>query len=516
MLVLLILLAIDVAFRVVALVIVPPNRRPQTSMAWLLAIFFIPFLAFLAFLAFGSHRLSPTRRRKQATINDFLLEQQVLLPAEVTVTSDELRTRGDLPSWLPPASDITSRLAHMPMLRGNEMAFLDDYEATIAQMVADIDSATTTVHSLFYIMSVDPVTEDYYRALTDAVKRGVKVRVLFDQVATLRIPGSRAVVKRLKETGAEFHPMLPFQPWRGVYQRPDLRNHRKILTIDGTVAYTGSQNIIESGYRDPRHHRRSLRWHDLMVRATGPVVHSLEAVFITDWFQETDELLPLAPPSPDTTPHPTPTHSPTATEKTNRTSTALAKTAASGPDKTTICQVIPSGPAIDGEVNLRVFLEMLYGATRDILIISPYIVPDDSMRYAITSAALRGVRVDVVVSEIGDQPLVFHAQRSYYEELLRAGVHLHLYPAPTILHPKFVVVDSEVAVMGSSNLDMRSFTLNLELTLLLLGSHPISELTRLGRDYLDASTELSLEKWNQRSRKTRVIEGLARLTATVQ
>lgn len=506
MLVLLILLAIDLAFRVVALVIVPPNRRPQTSMAWLLAIFFIPFLAFLAFLAFGSHRLSPTRRRKQARINEFLLEQQVLLPSEVTVTSDELRTRGDLPDWLPPASDITSRLAHMPMLRGNSIVFLDDYEATIAHMVADIDSATTTVHSLFYIMSVDQTTEDYYRALTDAVKRGVRVRVLFDQVATLRIPGSRTVVKRLKETGAEFYPMLPFQPWRGVYQRPDLRNHRKILTIDSSVAYTGSQNIIESGYRDPRHHRRNLRWHDLMVRATGPVVHSLEAVFITDWFHETDELLPLAPPTPPST----------AVEKTTRGRPGTAQTPAPGPDPTTICQVIPSGPAIDGEVNLRVFLEMLYGATRDILIISPYIVPDDSMRYAITSAALRGVRVDVVVSEIGDQPLVFHAQRSYYEELLLAGVHLHLYPAPTILHPKFVVVDGQVAVMGSSNLDMRSFTLNLELTLLLLGTYPIAELARLGGDYLDASTELSLEKWNRRSRKTRIIEGLARLTATVQ
>ena len=178
--------------------------------------------------------------------------------------------------------------------------------------------------------------------------------------------------------------------------------------------------------------------------------------------------------------------------------------------------MVPSGPAIDGETNLRLFLEMMYGATKRILIVSPYVVPDDSMRYAITSASLRGVRVDMVVSEIGDQPLVFHAQRSYYDEFLRAGVHLWWYPAPTILHPKFFVVDDQVAVIGSSNLDMRSFTLNLELTVLLVGDPSVTELTAFGDDYIARSSQLTLEQWRSRPRSNRIKEGLARLTATVQ
>jgi cardiolipin synthase len=483
-----VLVAVDLSFRLIALVIVPPNRRPQTSMAWLLAIFFIPFVAFLAFLAFGSHKLSPKRRRKQRVITSFLTDQADSLSPDITLTPEELATRTDTPAWLPPVVTLTNGLAGLPLTRGNDVEFLDDYEGVFAQMAADIDGATTSVNAQFYIMSTDPSTEVFFHALEKAVARGVTVRVLFDQVATRRITGSRELIVRLKASGVEFYPMLPFEPWRGVYQRPDLRNHRKILVIDSEVAYTGSQNIIESGYRDKKHKKRGLHWHDITVRVRGPLVHSLEAVFITDWFHETDDLLPLA-------------------------HTTLDNTAPQGLD---IGQVVPSGPAMDGETNLRLFLEMMYGATKRILIVSPYVVPDDSMRYAITSAALRGVQVDMVVSEIGDQPLVFHAQRSYYEEFLRAGVRLWWYPAPTILHPKFFVVDDQVAVIGSSNLDMRSFTLNLELTLLFVGGPAVSALTRFGEEYIDTSNELTLEHWRARPRSDRIKEGLARLTATVQ
>ena len=490
------LVAVDLSFRLIALVIVPPNRRPQTSMAWLLAIFFIPFVAFLAFLAFGSHKLSPKRRRKQRAINAFLTDQAKALSPDITITPEELATRADTPPWLPPVVTLTNGLTGLPLTRGNDIEFLDNYEDVFARMATDIDNATTSVNVLFYIMSSDEDTDIFFTALEKAVKRGVTVRVLFDQVATRRITGSGQLIQRLKASGVEFHPMLPFEPWRGVYQRPDLRNHRKILVVDSEVAYTGSQNIIESGYRDKKHKKRGLHWHDITLRVRGPLVHSLDAVFITDWFHETDDLLPLQPPPPST----------------------VTKTENTTPDAEVpgIGQVVPSGPAIDGETNLRLFLEMMYGATQRILIVSPYVVPDDSMRYAITSASLRGVRVDMVVSEIGDQPLVFHAQRSYYEEFLRAGVNLWWYPAPTILHPKFFVVDNQVAVIGSSNLDMRSFTLNLELTVLLVGDPSVSQLTTLGDDYIQKSTQLTLDQWRGRPRSDRIKEGLARLTATVQ
>jgi len=509
-----VLAAIDISFRLIALVIVPRNRRPQTSMAWLLAIFFIPFVAFFAFLAFGSHRLSPTRRRKQDTTNRILEVEQRHIPDSIRVAPAELElgsgdasasggeeqknNNTDLPllgrttRLIAPLVQLNERLGQMAMVRGNQVTLHSDYQATLEDMIADVDRAQHTVHVLFYIMSVDEVTEGFFASLARARERGVEVRVLFDQVATARIPGSRALGRRLREAGVDYRAMLPFQPWRGVYQRPDLRNHRKLLVIDTEVAYTGSQNIIEPGYR--RRGSKGLQWSDLMARVEGPLVHSLEALFVTDWYQETDTIL----------------ETPELTAEPGENSPVINSA------EDTWAQVVPSGPAFEGENNLRLFNGLMYQARKRIVIVSPYLVPDDSMRYAITSAALRGVRVDVYVSAVGDQPLVFYAQRSYYGELLRAGVHIWLYPAPTVLHSKFIVVDGEVAVMGTSNLDMRSFTLNLELSVLLIGQDIISRLESLAENYREASTELTTEKWNQRGQVTRFVEGLARLTATVQ
>lgn len=483
----LVLAIIDISFRLIALVIVPRNRRPQTSMAWLLAIFFIPFVAFFAFLAFGSHRLSPRRRAKQATINAYLQARQSEIPDSLRVSPDEVSSLGVKGRETTRLTGSLVRLnettGHMAMVRGNTLQLLPHYQESLDEMVQAIDQASSSVHALFYIMSVDDTSEPFFSALERAKARGVDVRVLFDQVATGRIPGSREVGRRLARAGIPYRAMLPFQPWRGVYQRPDLRNHRKILVIDSSVAFTGSQNIIDRGYH--RRNRKGLQWLDLMVRVEGPLVDSIESLFVTDWFHETDTIIDVP-----------------------RALTPVRDDA--------WAQVVPSGPAFDGENNLRLFNGLMYAARDHILIVSPYLVPDDSMRYAITSAALRGVRVDVFVSEVSDQPLVFYAQRSYYEELLQAGVHIWLYPGPTVLHSKFIVVDSEVAVMGTSNLDMRSFTLNLELSLLVIDSRTVDALNALAADYRSHSRELSADEWRSRGQTTRFIEGLARLTATVQ
>jgi len=280
---------------------------------------------------------------------------------------------------------------------------------------------------------------------------------------------------------------LPIQPWKGVYQRPDLRNHRKLLVIDSRVAYTGSQNIIEPSYRNPRHKAKGLEWLDVMMKVEGPLADSLEALFVSDWFQEIGEL--LTTPSPEA-----PTHS----------------------SKNVWAQVVPSGPAFEGENNLRLFNSLVYGARERLVLSSPYFVPDESMRYAITTAAERGVDVNLMVSEIADQPLVFYAQRSYYDELLEAGVKIWLYKAPTILHSKFVIVDDAISVIGSSNIDMRSFSLNLEVSVLMASPLVVSELDALYVNYKENSSELTLSTWRSRPWHARFIEGLARLTATVQ
>jgi cardiolipin synthase len=177
---------------------------------------------------------------------------------------------------------------------------------------------------------------------------------------------------------------------------------------------------------------------------------------------------------------------------------------------------VPSGPGFSGENNLRLFNSLVYGATQRIILVSPYFVPDDSMLYAITTAAESGIEVELFVSEIGDQFLVYHAQRSYYEALLNAGVKIYLFPPPTILHAKHMTFDEEVAVIGSSNMDMRSFTLDLEISVMVRGRSFLRELRAVEDAYRAVSRELTLEEWRGRTFGKRAVDDIARLTAGLQ
>ena len=180
------------------------------------------------------------------------------------------------------------------------------------------------------------------------------------------------------------------------------------------------------------------------------------------------------------------------------------------------CQVVPSGPGFDGENNLRLFNALLYAAQEKVSITSPYFVPDDSMLYAITTTAQRGVEVELFVGEMGDHAMTWHAQRSYYEALLRAGVRIWLYRAPTILHAKHFTIDDDVSVIGSSNMDMRSFSLNLEVSVMVRGSRFVDALRGVQAAYKDASFELTLDAWLERPRRSQVLDNVARLTAALQ
>ncbi len=474
------LFALDLAIRVLAVIFVPKNRRPATAAAWLLAIFFLPYLGAAAFLLFGSNKLPKSRRTKQETINRYIMN--------ATEGIDQAVPDALWPAWFASLVELNRRLGAMPLLGGNTARLFGEYDRSIAEMTAAVETAESFVHVEFYILSLDPTTARFFDALEAAAQRGVTVRVLFDHIASLRIRGYRATKRRLTAMGAEWHPMLPVQPFRGRYQRPDLRNHRKVLVVDGRVGFMGSQNMIDRTYDRWTNRRRGLKWKDLMVRVEGPTVAALNAVFLTDWYSETDELL----------------------AREGRQSVEAVG------EEHLDCQLVPSGPGFEGENNLRLFNGLIYAAQRRIVLTTPYFVPDDSMLYAVTTAAERGVEVELFVSEIGDQALVFHAQRSYYEELLKAGVTIWLYAKPTILHAKHFTIDDDVAVVGSSNLDMRSFSLDLEVSMMVRGRQFVNELRQLQEGYRRASRRLTLEEWRRRPLRTAVLDNVARLTAGLQ
>src|SRR5690606_123980 len=179
------------------------------------------------------------------------------------------------------------------------------------------------------------------------------------------------------------------------------------------------------------------------------------------------------------------------------------------------CQLVPSGPGFVAENNLALFNQLFYSATQRIVAVSPYFVPDESMLAAMITAARRGVEVELFVSEIGDQFLVFHSQRSYYAMLLKAGVKIWLHRAPTILHAKHVSIDDSVTVIGSSNMDMRSFLLQMECSLMVGGTDFIEKIREVEDVYRSRSRELTLEEWKNRPRGTQMIDNLCRLASSV-
>ncbi|MBT1035546.1 cardiolipin synthase [Canibacter sp. lx-45] len=468
---------------VVALFVVPSNRRPSSGMAWLLFIFLAPIIGFIAFLILGGRYLPRRRRNRHYEVKKAL---QKYVARWVRKSAPSVPRVPD--ERLASAIALGRNLGAFPMMGGNTFSLHSLYNETFVEMARAIDGAKKFVHMEFYILVRDKATEPVFAALARAKKRGVEVRVLLDYISTVRNPWRRRTQKTLEDMGALFRYALPVRPWRGEYQRPDLRNHRKILVIDGTRGFMGSQNLIDAHYNKHANRRRGLSWKDLTVQVSGSAAACLDAVFATDWHAETGELL-------------------------QHTLAIDPPVAASGG---TAMQLIPSGPGYVNENNLQVFVALIYAAKRRVWITSPYFIPERALMIALKAATARGVEVTIFVSEVGDQPVTYYAQRSYYEELLLAGVRIFMYRPPYILHAKHFTVDDDVAVIGSSNMDSRSFNLNYEVSMLVQSADFVRELDRVNATTIAHSRELTLREWQSRSVFVRLVNNLARLTSALQ
>jgi cardiolipin synthase A/B len=456
----------DWAIRLVMLPIVPTRRSPEAAKGWLLLIFFLPWVGLVAYVLIGRPRLPRWRLER---LRKYL---EIIEPMRPRYASFP----GTRPPAVPLAYEANVRLstdlAQLPNFGGNAVELLTDYSMTLAHIAADIDTARETVHLCYYIFQADPQTEPVIAALGRAVARGVRCRVLIDAFGSR--PMIPTVLPKLRSLGIDARVALPFR-WRKP-ERLDLRNHRKIVVIDGRIGYTGSQNMVGPDFKP------GLTYSELVARIEGPTAVQLQLVFGSDWYEETAEFVGASAFPP---PH----------------------IAGDCP-----AQILPNGPASSTQRAQRMVVNLIYAARRRVVITTPYFIPSQALQEALETAVQRGVEVHLIVDYRKDQFMVANAQRSYYESLLMAGVRIHAY-REAFLHTKSVSIDGEIAWVGSCNMDLRSFELNEEVVALFYSGTIAAKLEALEQAYMQGSEEVSLTAWRERPFHEQLVQNLMRLVS---
>jgi len=469
---------LDWILRIVCLFYIPRGRRPSSATAWLLTIFIFPTVGLILFFLIGSPKLSKRRRAIQRRIDGIIAKTIPSDEASMKHVSEKQHNR------ILPIATLAHNLTNLPLSSGNDLQIHTDYDKTLETLVTHVEQAKHTIYLQFYITALDDATESLFVALEGAVTRGVSVYVLFDAIGSRKYKNFRAMKKRLDDMGVHWRTMLPVRLRPSQYNRPDLRNHRKIAVFDFKTAFIGSLNLIDKHYE----RKDTIYYEELTVELHGPIVYQCAAIFAGDWYGETGQILPNLPPAPQS--HTT--------------------------SRGTLAQLIPSGPSYPHENNLHIFISLLYAARKKIVITNPYFVPDEALLAAVIAAAKRGVEVILINSEAKDQWMVAHAQRSYYEELLSAGVKIYLHKAPVLLHSKHITIDDDIAVIGSSNMDIRSFQLIMECVVVAYDKRVVRDLAKAQAINLAHSHKIQLGTWKKRGVTKQLLDAVARLTAALQ
>ncbi len=445
----------------------------RSAVGWIALCVFFPLIGATLYWLFGQNRIF-TRAEKLKTqwpepekgADGVAVTRELL----TQVTSDPVELE-QLLGFARVADNVTRR----PLVPGNRVEPLHDAEEAYPAMLAAIEGAEKCVHLLTFLFDGKRTVREFGTALAAATKRGVDVRVLLDGVGELYAwPWTGRVLARMGVRVARFLP--PSFSARGIHL--NLRNHRKVLVVDGDVAFTGGMNLRDKHYvSDPNNPHRT---RDLHFRVTGPVVSELDAAFLEDWGFATGE----ENPGPPTPPPP--------------------------PAGTALCRVIQDGPNEDFEVMTWTLLGAISGARREVMIVTPYFIPSRELTAALGIAALRGVSVRILLPGKSNQPLVDWATRAMIWELLERGVRIAFQPPP-FPHTKYMVIDRLLSSIGSTNLDPRSLRLNFELNLSVYDSELAGKLAfDFERDW-KASHETGIPELEAESFPARVRNHLARL-----
>ncbi|MDX2480914.1 MAG: cardiolipin synthase [Desulfuromusa sp.] len=462
-----IFLTLDIVLQILFVVraLLRPHREPASRIAWVVVIVAVPVLGILAYLLFGETSIG---RRRVARLRKSIAR---------------------LPDWsdaaaagaMPLQDAIPPRYLHLfqagktingfEPVGGNRAHLMHDSNASIDSIVADIDSAKNHIHLLFYIWLPDNNGCKVVEALRRAVTRGVTCRAMADSL------GSRIMIdsmhwQAMREAGVLLARALPvgnplLRPLKG---RIDLRNHRKIVIIDNNITYCGSQNCADPEFLVKA---KYAPWVDAMIRFEGPIARQNQYLFMSDWMAETDEDI-----------------SALLSEPVSTTQIGLP------------AQVIGTGPTVRYSAMPEMFEILMHSARSELVISTPYYVPDEAMQAALCASARRGIDTIIILPTRNDSWIVGAASRSYYAELLAAGVRIFEYKGG-LLHTKSLTIDGEITLIGSANMDRRSFELNFENNILFYDQALTADMRQRQDLYIASSSPViidTVESWTWQHR----------------
>ena len=446
-----------IVIAVAVMILLRRHRMPESRAAWLLIVVAVPYLGAILYILLGETDIGRTRLARLTRIAAALPPPGPAPAAEIPKGLDQVFALG-------------RSISHFPTVGANQGELLPEGIPVIERMIADIDAARDHVHVLFYIWLDDDIGTRFAEALMRAAARGVTCRAVVDGI------GSRALTRgalwgRMGDAGVRLavalKPGNPLMPWRS--GRIDLRNHRKIVVIDNAVTFCGSQNCCDPKFLPKA---RFGPWVDAVMRFTGPIVAQNQRVFCTDWIEAGGD-----DPS------------------------ALLTQAQGGADADSAqagfaAQVIATGPTVRALAMPEAFSTVIDAARQELVITTPYFVPNGALLSSICRAAWRGVDTTIIFPARNDDFAVGGASRSLYEDMLIAGVKVHEFQ-PGLLHTKSITVDRRMVLIGSANMDRRSFDLNYENNILLTDAALALALRERQDSYLARSRPVTLDEVRQ-------------------
>ncbi len=446
-------------------------RTPQGSIAWAVSLVTLPYVSVPAYWVFGRNKFRGYVLARQHELE--------LIDDVIRQANDQITGVAAFDDWRSAAITGAEKMARVPLTSGNNVTLLVDGDATFASIFEGIDAAEEYVLVQFYIVRDDELGRQLQSRLIARAQSGVRVLFLYDEIGSLGL--SDSYIEGLRSADVE---IFPFHSRKGSGNRFQLnfRNHRKTVVVDGRIAWIGGHNVGDEYLgRDPTFGH----WRDTHIRVEGPAVIGAQLAFVEDWRWATDKL----PGGLSWTPHIT-------------------------ADGEAQVLVIASGPADEMETASLMYTQAIHSATRRIWIASPYFVPDDAIVQALQLAGLRGVDVRILIPEKADSTLVTLAAYSFFTEVKAAGVKIYRYQ-DGFLHGKVMLIDDNVATVGTANFDNRSFRLNFEITTVVFDVAFASKVERMFQNDFSASRLMQQDEYDNKPYWFKLAVRTARLAAPI-